>query len=214
MGMTNKLTPEDFQWAAKELGCEVAAILAVDRVESRGAGFIPGTTEPTILFERHVFHRLTNGVFSTPDNVNISNKVPGGYKGGIAEHSRLQAAVALGKGREKSYADWVRVQALKSCSWGRFQIMGFNHELAGYSDLQDFINAMYKDERKQLEAFVAFIKNTGLVRYLNSKDWAGFALRYNGKEYARNQYDVKLRDAYNYFKRQEAEAAKAKKDED
>lgn len=212
--MTKKLTTADFEWAAKELGCEVAAILAVDRVESLGAGFIPGTTEPTILFERHIFHTRTKGVFSTPANVNISNKAAGGYKGGIAEHSRLQAAVALGRGREKEYAAFVREQALMSASWGRFQIMGFNHKLAGHSELQPFINAMYKGERQQLEAFVAFIKNTGLVRYLNSKDWAGFALRYNGKGYAKNQYDVKLRDAYNHFKRQEAEAAKAKKAED
>lgn len=212
--MTKKLTPEDFQWAAKELGCEVAAILAVDRIESRGAGFFPGTKEATILFERHVFHRLTNGVFSTPANVNISNKVGGGYKGGIAEHKRLQAAIDLGKGREEAYAKWVRDQALRSCSWGRFQIMGFNHQLAGYASLQDFINAMYKDERKQLEAFVEFIKRTNLARHLNAKNWASFARAYNGKNYAERGYDVKLKEAYEHFKRLEAEAAKAKKEED
>lgn len=200
MSTKKKLTRADFEWAAKTLGCDIAAILAVDAIESRGMGFLPGTTEPVILFERHQFHRLTNGKFSTPANVNISNRVSGGYKGGKAEHVRLQQATALD-----------REAGLKAASWGRFQIMGFNHEVAGHETLQDFINSMYDSERAQLEAFVAYIKNTGLVRFMNARDWAGFARRYNGPGYAKNKYDVKLRDAYNKFRAEES-AKKANQD--
>ncbi|WP_262919099.1 N-acetylmuramidase family protein [Niabella hibiscisoli] len=48
------LTEKDFQDAARQLNCEVAAIKAVAEVESKGDGFLP-TGEPKILFERHIF---------------------------------------------------------------------------------------------------------------------------------------------------------------
>lgn len=38
--MKEKLTQQDFEYAAKELGIEVAMIKAVDAVESRGSGFV------------------------------------------------------------------------------------------------------------------------------------------------------------------------------
>jgi len=193
-----KLQYEDFVQAAAILGCDVAAILAVDAIESRGTGFYPETGEPVILFERHQFHNATGGRFSKPENVNISNPVSGGYKGGIVEHARLQAAAILDE-----------EAALRSTSWGRFQIMGFNYKLAGFDDLQSFINAMYHSEQAQLNAFVNYIKNTGLVRYMNAKDWAGFAMRYNGRAYAKNKYDIKLRQAYQKFKNEEANLKKA-----
>ena len=48
------LSEADFEWAAKELGCEVAVVKAVDDVESKGKGFLPCGI-PVILFEAHVF---------------------------------------------------------------------------------------------------------------------------------------------------------------
>ena len=54
--MKPKLTIKDYQKAAKELNCEVAAIRAVAEVESLKGGFLPDG-RPKILFERHVFHQ-------------------------------------------------------------------------------------------------------------------------------------------------------------
>ena len=56
------LTDEDFERAARRLRCDVPAIKAVAQVESRGAGFLP-SGEPKILFEAHIFDRLTAGRF-------------------------------------------------------------------------------------------------------------------------------------------------------
>ncbi|AZA64465.1 DUF3380 domain-containing protein [Chryseobacterium carnipullorum] len=56
------LTEQDYINAAKELGCEVAAIKAVAEVESRGSGFL-SSGEPKILFERHRFYKYTNGKY-------------------------------------------------------------------------------------------------------------------------------------------------------
>lgn len=187
--MKNKLTEKDFEWAAQQLNVEVAAIKAVDAIESRGSGFY-ADDQPTILFERHVFSKETGGVY---DEIlpNLSNKKPGGYgsASGQNQHFKLQQAARLN-----------RDAALKSASWGRFQIMGFNYKLAGFKDLQSFINAIYSSEFEQLKAFVKFLKSTGLDKPLRDKNWAAFAKGYNGPGYAKNAYDVKLKQAYEKFK--------------
>ena len=174
----------DFITAANLLGCEVAAIKAVDEVESRGSGFLP-SGKPKILFERHYFHRLTSGKYSST-HASVSNSKPGNYgPAGEHQHLRLEEAAKLD-----------RTAALQSASWGRYQIMGSNWDELGYSSLQEFINAMYASESEHLMAFVKFVKVNNLTTAIRKKDWATFAKGYNGKNYAINQYDKKLAIAY------------------
>lgn len=181
------LQESDFIEAAKLLNCEVAAVKAVDEVESRGSGFLP-SGKPKILFERHYFHRLTAGKYSATHS-NISNPMPGVYGGsGEFQHARLEEAAKLN-----------RNAALQSASWGRYQIMGANWDELGYASLQEFINAMYASEKEQLMAFVKFVKVNNLTKAIRNKDWATFAKGYNGSNYAINKYDKKLAAAYKEF---------------
>jgi hypothetical protein len=178
------LTEQDYINAANELNCEVAAIKAVAEVESLNGGFqVDG--KPKILFERHKFAQFTKGKYNS-SNPDISNERPGGYSSN--EHERLEKASKLD-----------RNAALQSASWGKFQIMGFNYNLAGFSVLQDFINAMYKSEGEQLKAFVKFIKSNKLDDELRDKRWSDFARIYNGKNFQINQYDVKMKKAYEKY---------------
>ena len=62
--------------------------------------------------------------------------------------------------------------------------------------LQAFVNAMYQDEASQLEAMCRYIKVNGLISALKNKDWKAFARGYNGPAFAKNNYDVKLANAY------------------
>jgi len=174
---------KDYEEAAAILGCEVAAIKAVAEVESSGSGFLEDG-RPKILFEAHIFSRLTDHKYdkSDPDISSFSWNRSLYTKD---EHKRLEKACAI----NRSYG-------LQSASWGKFQIMGFNYSLCGFSRLQDFINAMYKSEKEQLKAFCEFIKTQKLERFLKEKDWGGFALRYNGKSYKENKYDEKLEKEY------------------
>ncbi|MBB3123730.1 hypothetical protein FHS04_001233 [Mesoflavibacter sabulilitoris] len=188
--MSKHLTEADYQYAASIIGCDVAVIKAVSFVESGGrSGFLKDGKTPKILFEGHWFHKLTKGRFTTSKNANIS------YPRWIRkyynqdQHKRLQKAVDLD-----------RDAALKSASWGKFQIMGFNYKLAGYDTLQDFINAMYKSEREHLIAFVNFVQHRRLDDELRRLDWQGFAYGYNGAGYAQNKYDEKLEKAYLKYK--------------
>lgn len=185
--MKEQLTLVDYRAAAATLKCEVAAVRAVSEVEAPRGGFLL-TGVPVILFERHLFSRLTNRRFdkAAPD---ISNSTPGGYAGGLAEHFRLAKAVSLD-----------RDAGLKATSWGKFQILGMNYQRAGFRSLQDFINAMFDSERKHLDAFVSFIQgDRRLVTALRTRDFASFARIYNGPAFAKNQYDQKMRDAYRRF---------------
>ena len=180
------LKQSDYEKAAKDLGVDVASVKAVVEVESRGEGFLD-SGEPVILFERHVFNRrLRNKGIVVRDQPDIVNPTAGGYKGGVAEHARLQRAVKID-----------RDAALESASWGLFQIMGYHWESLGYGSLQKFINAMYKDEGAHLAAFVKFIKvNRNIHKALKAKDWAAFARGYNGPAYTINRYDERLARAY------------------
>lgn len=107
------------------------------------------------------------------------------YRGGEKEHERLARALALDG-----------EAALQSASWGRFQIMGFNHKAAGYKTVDDFVAAMKESEGKHLDAFIRFLQARGLDRPLREKRWEDFARGYNGAGFAKNKYDEKLRKAY------------------
>ncbi|WKV20460.1 peptidoglycan hydrolase [Pseudomonas phage 16Q] len=181
------ISNKSFVDAASKLGCEVAAIKAIASVETKGSAWIsPGV--PQILYERHIMARLlkAKGISLVGLPSDLVNTVPGGYGKFSEQHGKLGRAVKID-----------RECALQSCSWGMFQLMGFNYKACGYSTVQAFVNAMYKSEDEQLNAFVGFIKsNTQLNQALRSKDWPTVARLYNGADYKINQYDSKLAAAY------------------
>lgn len=169
--------------------------MAVSRVEAQGRGFL-SDGRVKILFERHIFYRElqkkhgdAEAEFWARQAPHICSKSPGGYKGGPAEYPRFSRAFAID-------ADC----AMKSCSWGAYQIMGFNHRQAGFKTVGEMVDAVKTGENAQLMAFAAFIKaDKAMHAALVKKDWPDFARRYNGPDYRRNAYDTKLADAYQRY---------------
>src|SRR5688500_14158988 len=157
--------------------CETAALRAVAEVEAGPDGGFNDDGTPVVLFERHKFDRLTNGRFrgkrvpGLPATVaSISEPSWGGYGPKAAQHKKLDFAAALD-----------REAALKSASWGLFQILGENYAAAGFDSLQAFVNAMIRDVDGHLRALTMFIRsNRELLTSLRSRDWAVFAYNYNG----------------------------------
>jgi hypothetical protein len=182
--MKPTLTITDFERAAQKLKCSVPAIQAVSEVESRGKGFYADGF-PVILFERHKFKQFTQGRYNK-SHPHLSGP-QGGYNGGTAR-GRFNQAFALNP-----------EAAMKSCSWGRYQIMGFNHEVCGYATVGEFVDAMKESEGKQLDAFVSFVINERLAVFLRSLEWAEFARGYNGPAYKKNRYDTKMATAYRKY---------------
>lgn len=181
-----QLTDSDFDRAANALGVSVPAIKAVAEVESRGEGFLD-TGEPKILFEPHIFSRLTGGVYdkSHPD-ISYPKWKSGAYGPISAQHGKLQRAAALD-----------RDAAMQSASWGLFQVMGFNWKAAGFKSLQAFVNAMYKGVDGHMDALVGFISGDhDMLRALQNLRWGDFARLYNGPGYKANRYDEKMAASY------------------
>lgn len=182
---------------ANDLKIDPALLLAVDKKESRGSGFIesegPYKGELKILFERHHFSRFTNRKFDRT-HPSISG-TRGGYLGGHREFARLMAAIELNP-----------TAALMSASWGRYQIMGFNFSVCGYDRVQSMVNDFYRGEDRQFEGFINFLTRTrsggdSLLNHLRDKKWALFARGYNGPRFKENNYDTDLAKLYNSEKR-------------
>lgn len=182
------VTDDDVRAVAKILHVTARHVRAVMAVESNGRGIHPETKRPIILFEPHVFSRETKGAFdaSHPD---ISYRTYGerDYPSSqIQRYGQLMRAMALNE-----------TAALRSASYGLFQIMGFNHRACGHATVQSFVAEMIKGERGQLTAFAMFIvANHEMLAALRASDWAGFARLYNGKSYAKHAYDQKLKAAF------------------
>jgi hypothetical protein len=174
----------DFENAATEFGIDADIIRAVAKVESGGRTGFDAQGRPKILFEAQWFHKFTKGAFdSTHPQVSQPSWELGKKYYVLDQWVRLAEAIPLD-----------RESALKSASWGVFQVMGFNHN--GYPTVDDFVNAMFLSEFEHLKAFLAFCCDNKLVDKLKNKDWAGFAKAYNGPGYKQNSYDVKIQQAY------------------
>ena len=185
-GAAEPLSMHGVRRVLDELGVEPPVLLAVLAVESKSCGYLPDR-RPIILFERHYFHRLTEGRFSAghPD---ISNPVAGGYLGGEREYPRLIKAAELD-----------RAAALQSASWGAGQIMGANFKACGFGDVESMVAAMMESEDAQLLAVSGFLRSKKLVTALQAHDWAAVARTYNGAAFAKNKYDVRLAGAFEQY---------------
>jgi len=187
---TTELSDDDYVRAAAALNCDEAAIRAVVEIECAGKPFI-ADGRPTILFEAHVFHRLTQGRHAGAKDrhgvpLSVSSWDRSLYGGGGAHQwERLEDAATL---------DWDA--AHKACSWGLGQILGTNHVAAGYPDIAGFVEAMKTGAGAHLDAMIGFLKTNKLDAPLRRHEWAAFARGYNGSAYAQNAYDTKLAAAH------------------
>jgi len=199
----NKLLSEqDLMDFSKQFNLELAVVKAVNEIESNGKGFLIDG-RPKILFEGHIFWRELEKRNINPNSYINSNTqdilfkkyTKKYYVGGTAEYIRLEKARNLAQ--DKRFID----AANSSASWGLFQIMGFNATSIGYKSVDEFVEKMNKNEGEHLKAFGLFLEKNNLIGILRNKNWASFALKYNGPAYKTNKYDEKLMRAYQKYSR-------------
>ncbi|WP_426136112.1 N-acetylmuramidase family protein [Pseudomonas sp. PWP3-1b2] len=187
------LTEADFKNAAAQLGngISVNLIKAFATVESGGrSGFGPAKL-PVIAFEGHTFRKYTGNSY---DKSHPLLSYPYLVKAGPQwrANNRDQATAW------RTLADAFKLDpqaALKSASYGMFQIMGFNFAACGYKNVTDFVVAMKLNAGNHLKAFVGFCSKTPpLIKAMRNKDYVGMASNYNGDDYG--DYDKRIKKAY------------------
>jgi hypothetical protein len=191
-GAALKLGSSDYASAAKELGAEAAAVHAVAEVESGGRTGFDTHKRPKILFETHHFRVNSGGKFN-------------------ASHPELTAPYSSPLRRASYNKDQWKVihaafaldprAAVKSASWGMFQVLGENAKSCGWKSLEQFVTDMFYSEGQHMRVFLGFCKANNLSRYLVRKDWRSFARGYNGASYADFAYDIKMAAAYKRYKK-------------
>ena len=192
-----RLCEGDYKRCAEYLGVEPAAIKAVKTVETGSKGGFLSSGRVAILFEGHTFwQQLKNRGIDPQKYVKGNEDIlyphwdRSKYKSGEAEYTRLEKAKAINE-----------EAALASASWGAFQIMGFNYRSCGCSSVKEIVERMSHGEAAQLRLFAEFLKSMRIVDALRRRDWATVARNYNGQGYKANQYDTKLLNAYNSYRK-------------
>lgn len=190
------ITPAEITMIANEIPAPREAVCAVAAVESGGDPFLP-SGHPKILFERHWLLRRIGRQLSASSVAGafLALAKPGGYtldadRDGLNDSwEKLVEACATDP-----------VAAFESCSWGKFQVMGGNWKALGYASVFDFAWSIRMSELGHYRALAAFIRANGLapaMRRLGTSPSqnVAFARGYNGREFAKNRYDVKLATA-------------------
>ena len=157
---------------------------AIAKVESSGFGW-KKDNKLKILFERHIFYKLTTG---SKDITNYCNPKAGGYN--ESNWEKFLAAIKTDP-----------VAAFQSISMGEFQILGKWWDELGYGSPYTMALDLNKSQYAQYVCLVNFIKNVanGVDEFLkiseNPKDNIPFAKIYNGSGYDKNNYHIKLAEA-------------------
>jgi hypothetical protein len=191
-GAAKRIEDIDLPRIGRMIGVGEDEIHAVLDVESGGSGF-DSKGRPKMLFEPHIFYRElakhpAKRAQAVAEKLAYDGWRPGTYPSD--SYPRLIAAMQIDE-----------TAALRSASWGLGQILGNNHQAAGYATVQDMIRDFVEDEDNHLEAMIRFIKAKKLDDELRNHEWAAFARGYNGAAYAAHNYHGKLKAAYERWQR-------------
>ncbi len=189
-GKAKRIEDIDLPRVGHMIGVGEDEVHAILDVESAGSGF-DSKGRVKMLFEPHVFWRL----------LGKGPKRDAAAKQGLAYPNWRRDYPKDSFPRLISAMKIDPEIALRSASWGLGQIMGFNHQAAGYASAADMVAAFADDEDQHLTAMIRFIQANKLDDELRRHDWAGFARGYNGPGFAKNGYDKKIKAAFDRWQK-------------
>lgn len=171
------------QQLSERYGIDRKRIGAVIQVESGGRGFHGGRL--LIRFEPHIFRVRTAkkndvGVFFKTGDPSwhgeqhyLRTSPTSAWTGFHGDQEREWLAVALASAIDGNAA-W------EACSMGAPQLMGFNHEMLGYSSAGAMMVALSESVNVQISAMFRFMDTNGALAALRDGDYYRFATIYNG----------------------------------
>jgi hypothetical protein len=185
---------------ANDLELEPEALLAIAEVESGGKGLaiVGGKPEPLIRFEGHYFDRR----LSAADRMRARADGLASPAAGAVANPGTQA------GRWSLLARACAIDARaanESVSWGIGQVMGAHWAWLGYADVDALIAEARGGVAGQVRLMARYIDKAGLAAAIRRCDWEAFARGYNGPQFRRHGYHVKIAAAYHRFRAESRE---------
>lgn len=195
------VTKDHFELLSTQLGVEREVLRAIAVAETGDKvpfkEYVAGKQHATILYERHYMYRLLKLKGYTVEQLNdLSTSEPkivhtyqSGYSYGTeqAQYERFLRASEIDK-----------EIAIKSCSWGKFQVMG-EYFARLYKSSDELVEAQNYCALQHLQYFKIFLtKEKNMLEPMRQKNWLTIAKKYNGE----NQigYDVNISNAYDQLK--------------
>lgn len=181
MRQPDKPTPTEQDWVncARALNCPPENLLAVKAVESGGSAF-NSDGRLVLAYEDHVFGKRTGYRFQKT-HPHLSRR---GFK-----HVKSVAPSDPHPHKLNQEERWMLLAeaceldfdaAVQSCSYGMWQIMGFNYRKLSFSSPMHMIEVMYEGYEGQWECFLRFCRYAGCLDALRKGDWLTFERLYNG----------------------------------
>ena len=178
---------------AADYGLPAAHVAAVVHVESNGVVFaqVGGRALPVVAFEPHLFYRRLSGAVRAEAvalklaSAKWNRKLYAASQGG--RWAQINAAKELmGRhGLDKNIP-------LECASYGVGQVLGSHWKALGFAGIMEFMETMLSGAEGQIDIMLRYVFANHLDDELIEGRWAPFARGYNGKEFAKNQYDTKL----------------------
>ena len=192
--MFDAKTRELMLQAAQEQNLDPAALSAIAQIESGGivTTRIQGRDEPLNRFEGHYFDkRLSPAEQAKARALGLSSP-----KAGAIANSPNQAARWILLNRAAAIN---RDAAYESTSWGIGQVMGAHWHWLGYPSVTALVEDVRRSVKQQIDLMVRFIIYSHLCNAVNNHEWQKIAHNYNGPNYSKNKYDLKLAQAYTSY---------------
>ncbi|ALL68867.1 putative phage-encoded peptidoglycan binding protein [Paraburkholderia caribensis MBA4] len=210
---------QQYQSIATQLKVETAAVKAIVMQESQGRPFLDNGL-PAILYERRHFFAFAVQKQALAEKQQSSET--DNHKGKAKKKSTSKNPYPnfpdlcfptddnYGPGGLHQYEKLVRASqldfeiALRSCSWGGFQILGEYYASCGCQTVFEFANRFMSGTDGQAKIFTAFMLNlkTDGVEGLRTHNWEQVARSYNGKYWKKKnpEYATNLAKYYAQFK--------------
>lgn len=177
--MDKRLTNQQVAELARRNKYEFASLNAIKLVESGGIGFAKDTGKLLIQFEPVWFRRKAPYTPSGKWSVN-----------GVERQS--QEWIAFNDAFRKNPN-----AAMEATSIGLMQVMGFHYRSLGFRTVGEMWDFAKVSEANQMELAIRYIKSIPkLDAALKAKDWRTVAYYYNGEEYEKYKYHIRLASGY------------------
>ena len=167
---------------------------------------IAGRPQPLIRFEGHYF----DGRLSTANRIRARAEGLASPVAGSVANPKTQAGrwTLLAKARAIDAK-----AANESASWGIGQVMGAHWAWLDYASVDALVAEAGGGVSGQIRLMARYVDKAGLAPTLRGLDWEAFARGYNGPQYKRFGYHVKIAAAYARLNAQPVETSKGLPDQ-